>query len=76
MMTEHDDFYADDALPYPYRDDGPGGVQRGECEHSGTARLPSGGCPNGCSGATEHYSNDGHRACEDVAVDKTGKRVG
>ncbi|PZU04570.1 MAG: hypothetical protein DI630_00145 [Gordonia sp. (in: high G+C Gram-positive bacteria)] len=56
-MTET--FYPDDALPIHYLD----GDNRGLCSYAGHARTELGGCPRGCSGATEHYSNDGHRGC-------------
>lgn len=59
------EFYADDALPFHHLDEDPDGRQRGACPHSGGSRNSLGGCPRGCAGATEHYSNDGHRACED-----------
>lgn len=47
--------------PTHYRDNG-----SGVCNWSGTERRDDNqGCPNGCSGATEHYSNDGHPECDD-----------
>lgn len=57
-----DEFYTDTALPYHYLDEDRG-QQRGPCPHSGGIRNSLGGCPRGCSGATEHYANDGHRGC-------------
>lgn len=64
-MSEYPDYYPDDALPVHHLDDGPRGEQRGVCTYSGQARTDTGGCPRGCEGATEHYANDGHRACAD-----------
>jgi hypothetical protein len=58
------DFFDDDALPIHHLDDDFNG-QRGVCPESGRSRDAHGGCPRGCSGAREHYSNDGHRACHD-----------
>ena len=34
------------------------------CSCSGTGGMAE-GCPRGCSGARVHYSNDGHRDCEE-----------
>lgn len=62
-----DEFHPDDALPTHHLDDGHNGHQRGICPHSGSSRTDNGGCPRGCTGATEHYSNDGHRTCHDPA---------
>lgn len=59
-----EDFYPDDALPTHHLDEDYGGRQRGVCPHSGTGNMAD-GCPRGCEGASEHYSNDGHRACVD-----------
>ncbi|MDO2396040.1 hypothetical protein QRB38_19900 [Mycobacterium avium subsp. hominissuis] len=83
-MTQHDlldefipadeGFFPDDALPTHHLDDGQDGAQRGICPHSGASRTNTGGCPRGCAGATEHYSNDGHQACHDPApVPATGR---
>lgn len=67
-------FYPDDALPIHHLDEDRDGRQRGVCPHSGGSRTDTGGCPRGCDGATEHYSNDGHRACYDPApVRPTGE---
>lgn len=60
-------FYPDEALPTHHLDDDHDGRQRGICPHSGGSRTATGGCPRGCGGATEHYSNDGHKACHDPA---------
>jgi len=57
------DFAPDNALPTHYRDD-----DRTLCDHSGTIPAEPGVCPRGCDGASEHYSNDGHRACADELV--------
>ncbi len=66
MATPGDEeFFPDDALPIHHLDEDHDGRQRGVCPHSGGARASTGGCPRGCDGATEHYSNDGHRACYD-----------
>lgn len=62
--TDDDGFYPDDALPIHHLDEVHDGRQRGICPHSGGGRT-GGGCPRGCDGATEHYSNDGHRGCYD-----------
>lgn len=62
-----DDFFPDDALPIHHLDEDADGRQRGVCPHSGGVRNALGGCPRGCDGATEHYSNDGHRGCHDPA---------
>lgn len=62
-----DEFFPDDALPIHHLDEDRDGRQRGLCPHSGQGRTDAGGCPRGCGGATEHYSNDGHRACYDPA---------
>lgn len=59
------DFVDDDALPVHHLDDDVDGRARGVCPHSGQSRDSLGGCPRGCSGANEHYSNDGHRDCHD-----------
>lgn len=61
-------FYPDDALPTHHLDEDHDGRQRGVCPHSGGGRTETGGCPRGCAGAAEHYSNDGHRACNDSAL--------
>ncbi|MGB8404414.1 MAG: hypothetical protein WCE30_10155 [Mycobacterium sp.] len=61
------EFYPDDALPIHHLDDDYDGHQRGLCPYSGASRTENGGCPRGCLAATEHYSNDGHRACHDPA---------
>lgn len=61
-------FVPDDALPIHHVDDDHPGRQAGVCTYSGQSRNSLGGCPRGCSGATEHYSNDGHRDCFDPAV--------
>lgn len=52
-------------LPVHYRDDDlilkyKGGL----CEYSGIGDMDH-GCPRGCSGAREHYANDGHEECEE-----------
>lgn len=60
-------FFPDDALPIHHLDEDLDGRQRGVCPHSGGSRTEAGGCPRGCDGATEHYSNDGHKACHDPA---------
>lgn len=65
LAETDDDFYPDDALPTHHLDDGHDGRQRGMCPHSGGPRTDTGGCPRGCGGATEHYSNDGHRSCHE-----------
>lgn len=57
-------FFADDALPVHHLDDD-GRRPRGLCPHSGGPRDALGRRPRGCGGATEHYSNDGHRGCYD-----------
>jgi len=57
------DFAPDNALPTHYRDD-----DTTLCDHSGTIPAEPGVCPRGCDGASEHYSNDGHRACADELV--------
>lgn len=62
-----DEFFPDDALPIHHLDEDRDGQQRGVCPHSGGSRTDGGGCPRGCEGATEHYSNDGHRRCYDPA---------
>lgn len=67
QIEDCEEFYPDDALPIHHLDEGPGGQQRGVCPNSGGPRTDTGGCPQGCGGATEHYSNDGHRACHDPA---------
>lgn len=56
-------------LPTHYRDDdvpdASGRPRLGQlCDHSGTGDMEQ-GCPRGCSGAREHYANDGHPECED-----------
>lgn len=61
-------FVPDNALPIHHVDDDHTGRQGGVCSYSGQSRNSLGGCPRGCSGATEHYSNDGHRDCFDPAV--------
>jgi hypothetical protein len=54
-------------LPAHNRDDDPYTGRRGDlCEHSGTGDMAR-GCPRGCEGALEHYSNDGHPQCEETA---------
>ena len=58
----------DDALPVHHLDDDADGRARGVCPNSGQSRDSLGGCPRGCSGANEHYSNDGHRDCYDPAT--------
>lgn len=63
--TRTEEFFADHALPIHYLDDDIDRQQRGVCSHSGRSRDADGGCPRGCSGAREHYSNDGHRGCFD-----------
>lgn len=52
-------------FPTHYRDDGT--RHQGEvCSWSGVARpTDETPCGNGCSGSTEHYSNDGHPECDD-----------
>jgi hypothetical protein len=65
--ADDDGFYPDDALPTHHLDEDHDGRQRGICPHSGGVRTDTGGCPRGCAGATEHYSNDGHRDCYDPA---------
>ena len=70
LMTtayDADEFFPDDALPIHHLDADRDGQQRGVCPHSGGSRTDGGGCPRGCEGATEHYSNDGHRGCYDPA---------
>ncbi len=70
LMTtayDADEFFPDDALPIHHLDEDRDGQQRGVCPHSGGSRTDGGGCPRGCEGATEHYSNDGHRGCYDPA---------
>ncbi len=63
-----DEFFPDDALPIHHLDEDRDGQERGVCPHSGGSRTDGGGCPpRGCEGATEHYSNDGHRRCYDPA---------
>lgn len=62
-VCDHD-FVDDDALPIHHLDD-TDGRERGLCPHSGASRDSLGCCPRGCSGAAEHYSNDGHRGCYD-----------
>jgi hypothetical protein len=54
-------------LPVHYRDDDPNTRHKGAlCPFSGTYAKRSGAyCPLGCSGATEHYANDGHPECEE-----------
>jgi len=71
-----EDFFPDDALPIHHLDDDIGCRQRGVCPHSGSTRTAGGGCPRGCAGATEHYSNDGHRACYDPPVLRRPTRGG
>lgn len=73
--ADADGFYADDALPTHHLDEDLDGRQRGVCPHSGGSRTASGGCPRGCAGATEHYSNDGHQACQDPAPIPAAGRV-
>lgn len=67
--TSAAEFYADDALPFHYLDEDLNGQSRGTCPHSGGSRNSLGGCPRGCAGATEHYANDGHRACDTALGD-------
>lgn len=56
-------FFADDHLD--------GGFSRSGCPGSGGGRRNTpGGFPRGCGGATEHYSNDGHRQCHDDPHDR------
>lgn len=74
QVDDDEGFYPDDALPFHYLDDGVG-HQRGECPHSGQSRNAMGGCPRGCGGATEHYSNDGHSACHDPAPVRTADKA-
>lgn len=64
-MTEHPD--AGLPLPTHHLDEGwrKEDQQRGICPHSGTGDMAQ-GCPRGCEGAKEHYSNDGHPQCEEV----------
>lgn len=57
------DFAPDNALPTHFRDDET--IVWKLCDYSGTIPAEPGVCPRGCSGASEHYSNDGHRACVD-----------
>ena len=54
-------------LPIHYRDDDPYTHRKGGlCPYSGTYAHSSGACcPLGCSGAGEHYANDGHSECEE-----------
>lgn len=68
-------FYPDDALPTHHLDGDHDGRQRGICPHSGASRTDTGGCPRGCVGATEHYSNEGHKACYDPAPLRTAGRA-
>lgn len=70
QVDDSEGFSPDDALPFHYLDDD-FGRPRGECPQSGQSRNEMGGCPRGCGGATEHYSNDGHRACHDPAPART-----
>lgn len=65
--VDDEGFYPNDSLPIHHLDEDRDGQQRGVCPHSGGSRTDTGGCPRGCDGATEHYSNDGHRACYDPA---------
>ena len=60
-MTNHTDYFRPDALPIHYRDD-----VAEVCSQSGHG-LMAAGCPRGCSGALIHYSNDGHRDCQDTS---------
>jgi hypothetical protein len=55
------------ALPIHYRDDNPYITSPNAqlCEYGGTGDMAQ-GCPRGCEGAQEHYSNDGHSQCEDA----------
>lgn len=64
------DFAPDNALPTHYRDD-----DRTLCNYSGTIPDEPGVCPRGCDGASEHYSNDGHRVCEDVPLVPLGDSI-
>lgn len=64
---DEEGFFPDGALPTHHLDGDHAGRQRGICPHSGGGRTATGGCPRGCAGATEHYSNDGHRDCYDPA---------
>jgi len=59
-------------LPIHHLDEGYSAAdkQRGVCPHSGTGDMAH-GCPHGCHGAGEHYSNDGHPQCEDDPFDET-----
>ncbi|OBG21506.1 hypothetical protein A5768_25705 [Mycolicibacterium fortuitum] len=59
-------------LPVHHLDEGhlAADKQRGVCPHSGTGDMAD-GCPRGCEGAREHYSNDGHPQCEDDPFDET-----
>lgn len=62
--TDDTDFAADDAVPVHFVDAGPeaGTV----CSRSGTVGWTEGEtCAEGHDSARTHYSNDGHRACED-----------
>lgn len=72
--AQEDEFFADDALPTHHLDDDLDGRQRGVCPHSGGSRNSLGGCPRGCGGAREHYSNDGHRGCFDPTSFLWGSR--
>lgn len=63
MSANYSDYYEPDALPTHYRDD-----DDNVCSCSGTGGMAE-GCPRGCSGARVHYSNDGHRDCEEWTLE-------
>ena len=74
-VDDDEGFFPDDALPIHHLDEDHSGRQRGVCPHSGGGRTDSGGCPRGCAGAAEHYSNDGHRGCYDPAPIRSAGRA-
>jgi hypothetical protein len=64
MTATSTDFYADDALPFHYRDNGT------PCTWSGHVAEH---CPAGCDHA-DHYANDGHAGCQDETTPRREDR--